>query len=181
MDYQKDYHVYEYAVWEKQIDGSYKIIRKDKADGKNAIAAKKAASESEGCLESAITIKSKLPQSEDLYTSFNGENLILLIEQIKHIYRVIFPYVKFLYSLNPRSEEQQKRQSDLVIQEKKFFFKKTIFWFFISMIFITSLVNFDFFLLNLFIVLSYFFGVRKLYVKTGNKFLLVSIIERFSK
>ena len=177
-----DYHVYEYVVWKKQIDGSYKRIKKDMADGENAIAAKKAASESEGCLESEITIKGKLPQvSEGIEGSFKGEGLILLFEQIQHIYRVIFPYAKFLYTLNPSGEEQQKRQSDLIIQEKKFFFKKPIFWIFFSMIIITSLFDRNLFLLNLLIILIYFFGIRKLYVKTGKKFLLVSIIERFSK
>ena len=177
-----DYHVYEYVVWKKQIDGSYKRIKKDIADGENAIAAKKAASESEGCLESEITIKGKLPQvSEGIEGSFKGEGLILLFEQIQHIYRVIFPYAKFLFILDPSDEKQQKRQSDLIIQEKKFFFKKPIFWILFSMIIITSLFDRNLFLLNLFIILSYFFGIRKLYVKTGKKFLLVSIIEKFSK
>ena len=177
-----DYHVYEYVVWKKQIDGSYKRIKKDMADGENAIAAKKAASESEGCLESEITIKGKLPQvSDGIEGSFKGEGLILLFEQIQHVYRVIFPYAKFLYTLAPNGEEQQKRQSDLIFQEKKFFFKKPIFWILFSMIIITSLFDRIFFLLNLLIILSYFFGVRKLYVKTGKKFLLISIIERFSK
>ena len=177
-----DYHVYEYVVWKKQIDGSYKRIKKDIADGENAIAAKKAASESEGCLESEITIKGKLPQvNEGIEGSFKGEGLILLFEQIQHVYRAIFPYAKFLYTLDPNGEEQQKRQSDLIIQEKKFFFKKPIFWIFFSMIIITSLFDRNLFLLNLFIILIYFFGIRKLYVKTGKKFLLVSIIERFSK
>ena len=177
-----DYHVYEYVVWKKQIDGSYKRIKKDIADGENAIAAKKAASESEGCLESEITIKGKLPQvNEGIEGSFKGEGLILLFEQIQHIYRVIFPYAKFLYTLDPSGEEQQKRQSDLINLEKKFFFKKPIFWILFSMIIITSLFDRNLFLLNLFIILIYFFGIRKLYVKTGKKFLLVSIIERFSK
>ena len=177
-----DYHVYEYVVWKKQIDGSYKRIKKDMADGENAIAAKKAASESEGCLESEITIKGKLPQvSDGIEGSFKGEGLILLFEQIQHVYRVSFPYAKFLYTLAPNGEEQQKRQSDLIFQEKKFFFKKPIFWILLSMIIITSLFDRIFFLLNLLIILSYFFGVRKLYVKTGKKFLLISIIERFSK
>ena len=177
-----DYHVYEYVVWKKQIDGSYKRIKKDIADGENAIAAKKAASESEGCLESEITIKGKLPQvSEGIEGSFKGEGLILLFEQIQHIYRVIFPYAKFLFILDPIGKEQQKRQSDLIIKEKKFFFKKPIFWILFSMIIITSLFDRNLFLLNLFIILSYFFGIRKLYVKTGKKVLLVSIIERFSK
>ena len=90
-----DYQVYEYVVWKQQRDGSYKSIKKDIADGRNPIAAKKAASESEGCLESEITIKGKLPQGgENLYTSINSEDLTLVIEQIKHIYRVIFYIAK---------------------------------------------------------------------------------------
>jgi len=94
MDY-RDYHVYEYVVWKQEKDGSYKRIKNDIADGRNPIAAKKAASKSEGCLESEITIKRKLPQGgENLYTNIIDEDFKLLIEQIKHIYRLIFYIAK---------------------------------------------------------------------------------------
>ena len=141
-----DYHVYIYVVWKKQIDGSFKKIEQDTVSGENAFAAKKTAIEIEVWLESEITIKGKLPQTNvDTSGNFKGEGLILLFEQIKHIYRVIFSYAKFLYTLNPSGEEQQKRQSDLIIKEKNFFFKKRIFWIFFFMILITSLFDRNFF------------------------------------
>tara|TARA_Y100000589_G_C27025037_1_gene576568 strand:+ start:353 stop:919 length:567 start_codon:yes stop_codon:yes gene_type:complete len=112
---------------------------------------------------------------------FQISDVIKLITMIVGIIKFVFPYAKYLYKVDAVGEEQEERIKNLRSKEKTIS-KKPVFWIFNFLLFIIT-INIDslIFLLTIAIYISYFFGIRKLYVKTGNKFIFIKLVEKFSK
>ena len=161
----------------------------------NSFQARSIAARREKCEESEITITKEIrvsnqntPQNSSKASSgFGGAGDIQISEIIKlvtiifGIIKFVFPYAKYLYAVNPVGEEQEERKTNLRSKEKVIF-KKPLYWVFNVLLFLITInINRWIFLLALVIYMSYFFGVRKFYVKTGNKFFFVKLVEKFSK
>ena len=161
----------------------------------NSFQARSIAARREKCEESEITITKEIrvsnqntPQNSSKASSgFGGAGDIQISEIIKlvtiifGIIKFVFPYAKYLYAVNAVGEEQEERKTNLRSKEKVIF-KKPLYWVFNVLLFLITInINRWIFLLALVIYMSYFFGVRKFYVKTGNKFLFVKLVEKFSK
>ncbi|KGG14839.1 MULTISPECIES: hypothetical protein [unclassified Prochlorococcus] len=174
------------VIWKTQTDPSLPRYETE-VTAPETFTAKRIAATREGCLESECTpFLINEPQST---SSSGGSSTVSgsgfkpdpnLIPNLINFVQIVLPYLKYLYIINAIGEEQEERKANLRDNERSLI-KKRKFWVFGVIIFIFSLITVLPLIPLLIIHLGYFFGIRKFYVKTGNKLLLVSLVEKFNR